>query len=186
MGLNRIDFKIEAVEDRNTTLETGHYGIKEVVICSITVIGGNLSVDKEVTEAQLREWRLDPNRKYIFDSYQAWVEGREAPINGYPLKEWPAISVGMVAALTRLGIRSVEELAELQDDTLPKVGQPGTRTIRDKAREWLKVSSTQGKVLEQITAMQLQIDNLAEEKRKVEIENEALKLMQADTNKKGK
>ena len=185
MGLNRVDFKLEAVEDRDVTLETGHYGIKEVEVCSITVIGGNLSVDKVCTEAQLREWRLDPARKYIYDNYMAWKEGREAPINGYPLKEWPAASIGLVVALAKMGIRSVEQLAEMPDDVIPKVGQPGTRALRDKAREWLKVSSTQGVVVEKIGAMQLQIDSIIEENKKLLIENEALKLMQAE-KKKGK
>lgn len=186
MGINRIDFKVEAIEDRNQTLESGHYGIKEIEVCSITVIGGNTSVDKIVSESQLKEWRLDPSRKYIYDNYVAWKEGREAPINGYPLREWPAASIGMVTALAKLSIRSVEDLAELQDAELPKVGQPGTRAIRDKAREWLKVSSNQGKIVEQITAMQLKIDDVLEQNKKLQIENEALKMFQAESATKKK
>ena len=185
MGINRVDFEVRAIEDRNQTLESGHYAVKEVEYCIITVIGGNLSVDREVTPAQLKDWKTDPSKRYIYDNYLAWKEGKEAPINGFPLKEWPAASIGMVTALAKMGIRSVEELTELQDDALAKVGQPGTRAIRDKAREWIKVSASQGKVVEQITALQLQIDEINDRNKKLEIENEALKLIQAE-KKKGK
>lgn len=183
MSINLIEFEIRAIEDRNLTLETGHLGVIEKEFCKITVRGGNLSVDKEITDNQLKEWRLDPSRKYIYEQYVAWKEGKESPINGFPLTEWPAISIGMVTALAKIRVRSVEELADIQDDFLPKVGQPGTRAIRDKAREWLKVSANQGKIVEQITSMQLVIDDVVEKNKKLQIENEALKMMQAEKKK---
>ena len=184
MAKNLVEFEVRAVEDRNRTLESGHYAVKEVEFVAITVIGGTLTVEYEVTEERLRQWRTTPDKKYIYDNYLAWKEGKEAPINGFPLKEWPAASIGMVTALAKMKIRSVEELAELQDDALSKVGQPGTRAIRDKAREWLKVSASQGKIVEKITDMQLKMDEALEQNKKLQIENEALKMMQSESSKK--
>jgi hypothetical protein len=186
MGINLVEFEVRAIEDRNKTLESGHYAVIEKEFVAITVIGGNLTVEYEVNEAKIREWRTTPEKKYIYDKYLAWKDGKEAPINGYPLKEWPSASPGMVMALAKMKIRSVEELAELQDDALPKVGQPGTRAIRDKARSWLKVSADQGKIVEKITAMQLEIDEKDAQNEKLRIENEALKMLQAESATKKK
>ncbi len=151
-GMSLIQFDTLTVEDRSVTLESGHFGGKEIDIALITPVGGKLIHEVQVTEDKLREWKHNPEFRYRYDGYMAWKEGSEPPVNGYDLKMWPPIAGSQVKQFNARNIRSVEELAELPDDYLTSFG-PGTRAIRDKAREWLKSSSDIGKIVAEITVL---------------------------------
>lgn len=163
-GMSLIQFETRTVEDRNVTLTAGHFGGKDIDIALITPVGGKLIHEAEVTETLLAQWKNTPDFRYRYDAYMAWKEGAEPPVNGYDLKMWPPISGAQVKQFNSRNIRSVEELAELPDDYLASFG-PGTRAIRDKAREWLKSSSDIGKIVAEITVLKeenrtLKDDNL--------------------------
>jgi hypothetical protein len=70
--------------------------------------------------------------------YAAFKAGIEAPLEGTPITEWPAINKAQVQTLQYLNVRTVESLAELTDEQVMKIGAGGM-TLRGKAQAWLKV-----------------------------------------------
>lgn len=72
------------------------------------------------------------------DEYKAWKEGREAPIQGLPLTEWPGMDLALVAPLQYMGVRSVEDLLAVPDQIVTSV--QGGLALRIKAEAWKKAS----------------------------------------------
>lgn len=65
-------------------------------------------------------------------AYEAWKNGQDVPVDGTPLEAWPGVSRGQVATLRLLNVRTVEELAEVNDATMDRIGL-GSRKLRDAA-----------------------------------------------------
>jgi len=74
--------------------------------------------------------------------YNSWKKGSEMPETGTPLVAWPGVTEDEVAALNRVQVRSVEELAEMGDSALDRVALPNTRSLREQARKFLALAAT--------------------------------------------
>jgi len=73
--------------------------------------------------------------------YEAFRAGREAPVEGTPLSEWPVslMSPARVQELAWFNLRTVEQLAAVNDAQLQNLGM-GSRELRERARTWLEVA----------------------------------------------
>lgn len=71
--------------------------------------------------------------------FAAFKRGEERAAVGTPLEEWSALSRSRAAELKALNILTVEELADVQDGALDKMGM-GARAEREKARTFLAAS----------------------------------------------
>jgi len=85
--------------------------------------------------------------------YEAFKAGREAPLEGTPLREWPVSDMmpARVEELAFFNIRTVEELAAVSDAHLQNLGM-GARALREKARRFLEVARTGTGPLERLVA----------------------------------
>ena len=85
--------------------------------------------------------------------YEAFKVGREAPLEGTPLSEWPSarMSRARVEELAYFNIRTVEQLAGVNDAQLPNLGM-GSRSEREAARTFLEVARTGTGPLEKMLA----------------------------------
>jgi hypothetical protein len=74
--------------------------------------------------------------------YEAFRAGREAPVEGTPLSEWPVsmMSPARVQELAWFNLRTVEQLAAVNDVQLQSLGM-GARELRERARTWLEVAA---------------------------------------------
>ena len=74
--------------------------------------------------------------------YEAFRAGREAPLEGTPLSEWPVsmMSPARVQELAWFNLRTVEQLAAVNDAQLQTLGM-GARELRERARTWLEVAA---------------------------------------------
>lgn len=109
--------------------------------------------------------------KQRFPQHFAAFEQRMAmPVEGTPLCEWPLITRSMAEEMSFMNIKTVEQLADLNDGLAGKF--MGAMTFKQKAKKWLE-QAAEGKmstelqeiVLEQDTklkAMAVQIDELKE------------------------
>lgn len=70
------------------------------------------------------------------NAYKKFKEGLEAPIDGRPLEEWPILRPAMVLQLKSLGFRTVENVANMSDIAVQKVGI-GALELRKKAQAYL-------------------------------------------------
>lgn len=88
--------------------------------------------------------------------YERWKEGKEAPIDGTPLAAWPGATPQLVKALEPYHIRSIEDLANLTDGTLPKIPVPGIRGFREQAKAYVAAASTTAPVASELAALRAQ------------------------------
>lgn len=172
-GMALITFEVRAIEDRAKSNSEGHWVGRDIEVALITPVGGKHTHEQEVTKDLLAMWKNIPENKYRFDAYMAWKEGVEAPVNGSDLKNWPPISPAQIKQFNARNIRSVEELAEIPDDYLSSFG-PGSRALRDKAREWIKSSSDIGKVVAEMSELRERLANLESDNAKLIAANQKL------------
>lgn len=76
--------------------------------------------------------------KGIEPAYQAWKAGLDVPEVGTPLAAWPGINKQELTVLHRIGLRSVEDVAEMREAVAAGGALPNMRAIKANAAEWLK------------------------------------------------
>lgn len=169
-----VSFEQRPVEDREQTIKAGHPVFRDVDYANITMPGGGLVVDKEVTKELLGEWKIGNGRKppspFALTAYDAWKDGREAPVDGTDLKNWPGVTPAQLKTCQAASILTVENLASANADTLRKLGM-GAVALKEKAAAYL--DSAQGnKASEEIAAMKVEMVELtaAIEKKDRQIE----------------
>ena len=118
-----------------------------------------------VTDELLYEWRHGDNKRkppspHAFRAYEAWKEGLEAPVEGTDLRNWPGVTPAQLKTCQGIHVRSLEDLAEANADTIRKMGMGGVSLVK-KAKSYLK-SAGNNKASEEIGSMQVKLDSLVE------------------------
>jgi len=162
-----VVFETRPVEDRAASMEKGHYVTRDVNMAVITPMGSKdrtervaeewfQQLQQQVVEGRFpREWRTE-----FMASYEAWKEGRELPLNGTAILTWPVASPSQVKQLLDAKLRTVEDLAQANEETLAMLGM-GARALKDKAVSWLQSAGTTGKVAEELAALRLANEGLS-------------------------
>jgi len=70
------------------------------------------------------------------EQYKAFKAGLEPAVDGTPLEEWPILRKPQVAELKHIGIRTVEEMAEVSDAVVQRMGMGG-RHLKEAAKAFL-------------------------------------------------
>lgn len=144
-------FYTSLVRDDAATAEIGTEQYKEIEMVELT-IDEKTVVPKRVDEKVIAQF---PKQ------YEAFKAGlTETPVTGMPLSEWAKIDRGSVETLRRIGIRSVEELAEARENDVRKVAR-GFQLQRD-ARAWLETAD-HGRAVERENALKAEIDKMREQ-----------------------
>lgn len=99
------------------------------------------NLDQQVRIGAIPSQYVDEYKK----AYEAWDSGQEVPVDGTHLSEWTKITRSQAEMWNRVHVRTVEELAEANEQTCDAYGM-GARAIRDEARAWL-ASTTSGDTL---------------------------------------
>lgn len=104
------------------------------------------------------------------EHWAAYKAGRELAVVGTPLEMWPMVDVGQVETLKQWNVRSVEDLAQLSDANVQKIGM-GMLTLRQKAIVWLaeadkgagvaQVVAENSELKQRMAAMEEQMKSLA-------------------------
>jgi hypothetical protein len=74
--------------------------------------------------------------------YQAFKNRMESPEDGTPLSEWPAVSRSLAEQLSFQNIKTVEQLADLNDNLVSMI--PAGQTFKQKAKDWLEATKDDG------------------------------------------
>lgn len=97
------------------------------------------SLERQVKQGQYpEEWYLGYKK-----AYAAFVEGKELPVDGTPIRNWPILSPAQMEACIKLRLRSVEDLAAANEETLHRLGMGG-RGLKQRANDWLQAQSAGG------------------------------------------
>ncbi len=172
-----VEFELRPVEDRDATLKEGHPVFKDIEIAVITMPGGHLVVDKVVDEAMLYEWKNGvPGRKppspFALQAYEAFKEGREAPVNGADLRNWPGVTPAQLKMCQGVNVRTIEDLATANADTIRKLGM-GSVALKDKAAAYLASADT-NKTSEEVSALKVEMEAMKDAIEKKDAQIEAL------------
>ncbi len=171
-----VTFEYRAEEDRAASIEAGHYVSKDVPFVLVTPMGS-----KDRHESPADEWfaRREQDaaegrfpREWLSafkGAFAEWKAGREIPLNGTSVANWPVASPAQVKLLLDLIVRTVEDLAEANEETLNRLGMGG-RTLKQKAQDWLASANDLGKVSEQLAG--LRADNEALKQRNEQLEKQ--------------
>lgn len=160
-----VEFEDRSTEDREATTREGRLVMRPVHFVIIRAVGSRDSVEKEVgpwlehlekmsTAGQYRRDWVDSFRK----KYEAWRAGQEAPVNGFPVREWASINKATADNLVSAGVLTVEDLAAANEQTLTRIGM-GSRALKDKAQAWLDSATKNGNA-EELAAMRTKVDAL--------------------------
>jgi len=153
-----VEFEPRAIENRDKSMEAGHPVYEDVIFAIITPPGGNLVVEK-VAEQWVESKRNDPFYRHYKESFEAFLEDREAPAEGTAIELWPAATPAMVKQIRGAGLRTVEDLAAANESSIQKMGMGG-RALKQRATAWLESASNTGKVAEENAAMRATLEDL--------------------------
>jgi hypothetical protein len=126
-------------------------------------------------KSEVRRKATDNDKAQYRQEWQAYSEGKEYQLSGTPIEMLPGLASGMADGLKALYIYTIEQMAELSDMALQKVGM-GANDIRQRCKAYLSKNSTE------VTALNAQ---LAETNAKLQEALEAIaKLQEAKTERK--
>lgn len=90
----------------------------------------------EVTERKLQTWSRDPERRHWVDAYHAWKAGTPAA-DGFPIKEWPAISKAEAQIFDHCGVYTLEQFCQMGDDEIGQLRMPRGKELHQAAKKFL-------------------------------------------------
>ena len=167
-----VEFYVAAVDDPIRTHEVGYRVTKDVEMVKIVPMGSKDNLLKRADEwleqikrkaldgapdAMPDEWVRDFRKKY-----ELWKEGKEAPLNGTSVKEWPILSPAQAENLVSLRIMTIEDVAEMNEEAMQRYGM-GAREMKEKAKEWLKGKQVADAVAKENEALRAELDALKEQ-----------------------
>jgi len=175
-----IRFLNEEVEDRDESIKRGYYVPKNVAFAEITPPGGRDSVKKSADEL-IKSWhekgmsRQQPIEWYyqLKEKFDAWKAGNEIPEFGTPVLTFLGFSPEQRQALINANVRTIEDCAEMNEDTMARVGM-GARELQNRAK--LALSSANSLATEyqalliKFQAQQEEIEQLRAELKALTIE----------------
>ena len=103
--------------------------------------------------SRLSKNKDNPIWQVIKPTYDAWKSGQVAQIVGTPLAAWPGATPAMVKALAPCNIRSVEDLAEMEDSAIQKIAIPGLREKQKQAKAFLEAQKTTALVSSEVVKL---------------------------------
>jgi len=118
-------FHWEAIEVRNSD----PVSYEDIAMVTIVLKGDPKSIIE-------REKRPEDEKRWP-DYWKAFLEGTEVPLQGIPLKEFPALTPADIATCHRYHIRTVEDLADYPDVQLKNLGSRGT-SLKLKAVKFIE------------------------------------------------
>lgn len=161
-----VTFETRAVEDRSKSIELGRPAYKDVDFAFITPMGSKDRIELivhewfKMLETEVKDGRFEQTWLSGYQAaYEAWKKGLEIPLEGTALRDWPGLSPAIMRTLQDVGIRTVEDVAGMNEEAVGAVGM-GARALKQRANDWLMNSKEVGKASEQMSALRSENENL--------------------------
>lgn len=122
----------------------------------------------------VREWKAN---------YERWKAGQEIPESGTPIKGWTLVPGSIQKMLIDLGIRTVESLANANDEAISRIGI-GALQFKRRAEAWVKEHDTKEGPAIEIAALRQKNDEL--QAQVTTLTDQVKELVSALSEKKGK
>lgn len=122
-------FYVKPVQNKFKSDQAGRPIFDDVEFVEILIPGDkNTIVDEPARQHHRDRWP---------QWYDAFKKGQEAPSEGTPLEEWGGVTRSLVEELRFFHIRTVEQVAALDDAKLQRAIPMGGHALREKARRYL-------------------------------------------------
>lgn len=177
-----LKFEYRNIEDPTVLLAEGVRGVKQILFVVVTPIGSRDSHEVEWDSFRAdklrdkQQGRLPLGWMEVFEAaHKAFIDGEkeEVHVEGTRLSAWPAMDKATIVNCQRLGIYSVEQLANAPEDAIGRIGMRGMQ-LRNLAKEFLNLrSDTKHAAL--IQQLQLELAAEKEKSAKLETANESLR-----------
>lgn len=176
-----VQFEYRTDEDREASIEAGHYVGKDVIYAIVTPAGTRDRLEK-VAEDWIKSVEEGVNQERIpsfwLTAYKQKLEdfknSRETPEDGFPVMDWPVVSPKQVKMLLDINVRTVEDLAAANEETVTRIGMGG-RALKQKAIDWLANASGPGKISAELDKLRVQNEELLTRDKEREAEFEKMK-----------
>lgn len=168
-----VKFFYKTRPDKAETEKQGRPMFKEVVYIDIRVPGNNSGGACRPA----RSTDIDRFPKH----YAAFKNRVEAPVEGTPLTEWPLITRSMVDTFAFMNVKTVEQLADLNDTYATQV--MGGLTFKQKAKEYLEYAKELQEIEDkkELTRLNSQLlDQNAEQSKQIKDLTERLDALEKD------
>ncbi|WP_343712845.1 hypothetical protein [Inquilinus sp.] len=123
--------------------------IHDRVLVGYIIVPGSRDEVSRVVERHLPDGKIVPDgdwSKRFADHVDVFKrEGASGALTGTPLKAWPVIDARQAADLAALQIHTVEDIADLSDGNLAKIGI-GARELQAKAKAFLAAAKGSAEV----------------------------------------
>lgn len=181
-----VQFEVRAVQRRN---EAGEPVSVDVNFALVTPPYSRDCVEL-IADEWLKQCDVDVNagrlpstwRDQWKASYEAWKKGQEIPVDGMPLKNWSLITPAQLKNLLHLGLRSVEDVAGMNEEGMRRYGMGGL-DLKTRAAAFLKAQSGPGKVAAENSSLKVKLGELeqtvASQQEKIAELEQALALRKA-------
>lgn len=163
-----VAFEVRPEEDRAASMLNGRYTARDVDFVIVTPAGSKDRIERNATEwfasmeMQVRQNRMPAEWLRVYrNAYEAWKKGCEIPLEGTAIRNWPLLSPSQAKSIIDARIRTVEELAVANEESLTRIGM-GARGLKSKAIEWVQSGSKEGAgaQVEELVALRAQCEAL--------------------------
>lgn len=120
-------FHIEPVQDDGASAREGRPIFRNEERVQFIMPGSPNQPVFRITDEHKQRWP---------EHYAAFRRGEDMAVEGTPLEQWPPLSRAMVLELKALGFHSVEQLSQMPDTAVQKVGRGGY-ALRERAKAYL-------------------------------------------------
>lgn len=160
---------VDITRDHEPADDKGNYREVHWITWAIKGGGGKTNRDKasRIKKTEPLLWEV------MEPIYERWCKGQEAPEEGTPLDVWPAVTKGQVEILKSLHIRTVEDVAGMNDAAMQRFGM-GARALRDKAAAFVEAKEGEAVLAEKLAKRDEVIARLEERIEDLEKANASL------------
>lgn len=162
-----VTFEVRAVEDRDASIEHGKAMSKDVEYALITPMGSKDRVERvvsewfEMLEREVADGRFPrPWLDAFKTAHTAWKNDQEVPEKGTSIKQWTYLSPAQVKNLLVWHIRTVEDIANANEETIRRLGMGGYSIVQ-AAKDYLAMGTDpKNKTVGELAALRASVETL--------------------------
>jgi len=186
-----VRFELRPKVDVKQTAERGITVMRDVEFVLITP-----AYTRDVVVKEVKDWKAqmerqvamgqmpEGDREHYLKVYKHWKEGLEEPLDGTPIKGWQLLSPAQQETLIGMNVRTVEDLARMNDEGCRRFGMGGVE-MKQRAAAWLaqadkgkasmemaRLTSENEQLKASLASLQLQVKALMNKSEFVDVPHE--------------
>ncbi len=172
-----VSFYYKAVKNEPESEAKGYPVYADQERVKIVIAGDkNTVIDRKASEE---------DRERFAKHYERFKAKSEQAVDGFPLENWPQLSVSQVALLKEFNITTVEAMTSVSDSNASRMG-PGVLALRDKAIEFMRDVEPKARQAERMQSLEAENGALKDRLEELEAKMAAFTEGKAVSMKKGK